>query len=111
MTLMNAQREAQLGAVLDWLSQGEHARATGRPWLVTQALTDGTDWRVVVWNASPDEADDFLLRLPQGMPEPRSVVQVTARGERLTAAWRDGRPLLSRPLGQWEYVVLSSAHA
>ncbi|MFA3834618.1 hypothetical protein [Streptomyces aureus] len=111
MTLMNAQREAQLGAVLDWLSQGEHARATGRPWLVTQALTDGTDWRVVVWNASPDEADDFRLRLPQGMPEPRSVVQVTARGERLTAAWRDGRPLLSRPLGQWEYVVLSSTHA
>lgn len=107
-TLMNPQREAQLGAVLDWLSGGSHARATGCPWLVTQVLTDGARWRVVVWNASPDEADGFRVRLPKGMPEPDSVIQVTARGERLHADWSHGRPLLSRPLGQWEYVVLSN---
>lgn len=106
--LMNPQRAVQLGAVLDWISDASHARATGHPWLVTQALTDGRAWRVVVWNASPDEADDVRVRLPAGMPEPAAAVQVTARGARMTVGWKDGRVVLEQPLGQWEYVVLST---
>ncbi|GAA1360058.1 hypothetical protein [Streptomyces beijiangensis] len=106
--LMNPQREAQLGAVLDWLSGSAQARACGHPWLVPQALTDGTVWRLVVWNASPDAVSEFSLRLPAGMPEPGAVVQVTADGERIAARWKDGRVVTERPLGQWEFVVLSS---
>ncbi|MEV6104587.1 hypothetical protein AB0M28_07690 [Streptomyces sp. NPDC051940] len=105
--LMNVQREAQLSAVLDWLSGGAHARVEGHPWLVPQALTDGTRWRLVVWNVSPDEAGEFTVRLPAGMPQPRAAVQVTARGERLELPVpAGGRVVPQRPLGQWEYVVL-----
>ncbi|RPK38764.1 hypothetical protein EES39_28165 [Streptomyces sp. ADI92-24] len=105
---MNPQRAVQLSAVLDWISDASHARATGHPWLVTQALTDERTWCVVIWNASPDEADDIRVRLPVGMPEPATAVQVTARGTRIPVGWRDGRVILEQPLGQWEYVVLST---
>ncbi|WLQ52742.1 hypothetical protein P8A21_36965 [Streptomyces poriferorum] len=102
------QRTVQLSAVLDWISDASHARATGHPWLVTQALTDERTWCVVIWNASPDEADDIRVRLPVGMPEPATAVQVTARGTRIPVGWRDGGVILEQPLGQWEYVVLST---
>ncbi|WP_328885177.1 hypothetical protein [Streptomyces sp. NBC_00316] len=103
---MTPQRAAQLDAVLDWLGEGRNARVSGHPWLVPHVLTDGRRWRLVVWNAAPDDADRLDVQLPDGMPAPTTAVQVTARGERFPASYTDGTVTLSRPLGQWEFVVL-----
>lgn len=97
---MTPQRERQLTATLDWL--GEGVRATGHPWLVTQALTDGVDWRVVIWNASPDDVEQIEVRLP----EPDWCTQVDASGARFAAEYDDGVLRLARPLRQWEFVAI-----
>ncbi|MCX4649415.1 hypothetical protein [Streptomyces sp. NBC_01446] len=105
---MTPQRAAQLSAVADWLGDGRHARVSGQPWLVPQALTDGRRWRLVVWNAGPDEVARLTVRLPNAMPAPTDAVQITARGERLPASYTDGTVELTRPMGQWEFVVLAA---
>jgi hypothetical protein len=105
---MTPQRAAQLSAAVDWLGAGTHARVSGGPWLVPQVLTDGARWRLVVWNAGPDEVDTVTVRLPAGMPAPAGGVQITARGEQLPIGYADGVLDLHRPLGQWEFAVLTA---
>jgi hypothetical protein len=105
---MTPQRAAQLSAAVDWLGAGTHAHVSGGPWLVPQVLTDGTRWRLVVWNAGPDEVDTVSVRLPAGMPPPAGGVQFTAHGRRYPIAYSDGVLRLQRPLGQWEFAVLTA---
>ncbi|NLG27526.1 MAG: hypothetical protein GX557_06420 [Chloroflexi bacterium] len=105
---MNAQRAAQLASTLAWLDPTlSYGWVEGGPWLVPQFLRRGRGWRGVVWNASPDELDEFRVHLPAGMPEPARAVQLTARGERLTARLSGDCVTCAHPLGQWECVVLA----
>ena len=105
---MNAQRAAQLTKTLAWLDPtNSYGWVEGGPWLVPQFLRDADAWRCVVWNASPDEAEDITVHWPAGMPPPTHAVQLTARGERLAARVEGQRAILARPLGQWECVVLA----
>jgi hypothetical protein len=105
---MHILRAVQIGNVLDWLDPKHcHGSVRGGAWLVPQFLTDGNRWRGVIWNASGDEIDKFDVYLPPGMPAPSNVVQVDAHGRRYSAHLDDHRLSLSRPLYQWEFVVLT----
>lgn len=102
---MTPQRHHQLTMILDWLGS-DAIRVHGGPWLVPQALTDGERWRVVIWNASPDETHAIDIHLPSGMPRPSTATQVLSGGTRATVPVDRGRLQLEQPLHQWEYVVL-----
>lgn len=104
----NVQRAAQIDRLIAWLARGQRlGRAWGSPWLVSQFLNEGEQWRGVVWNASPDAAPRLHLELPQGMTL-RRAVQIDAAGQRHPAGW-DGTTLhLAHLLHQWECVVLTN---
>ncbi len=104
---MSIQRAAQLRAVIEYLCRGAWpGAAEGWPWLVPQFLTDGTIWRGVVWNASPDAVDTITVRAPSAMPEIRTAEHVDARGRRTPATFAGDRIELASPLHQWEFVIL-----
>ncbi len=105
---MNPQRAAQLNKVMEYLDpENHHGYVEGGAWLVPQFLADDERWRGVVWNASPDELEEFSIYPPSGLGEPSSVVQVNARGERIEAQVDSNCVMLSRPVQQWEFVVVA----
>lgn len=104
---LNPQRAAQLTRTLVWLDpNGTVGTVAGGAWLVPQFLTDGQTWRAAVWNASPDELDSFTIQPPAGMPAPTTATHLTGRGEMLPATLDGTTVRLSRPLYQWECVIL-----
>ena len=104
---MNIQRAMQLRKTIDYLAGGRCVgRVEGGAWLIGQFLTDGKLWRGVVWNAGPDEIEEFAVYPPAGMGEVKSAVQVNSRGERIDAKLSGNSIRLSRPLYQWEFVVI-----
>ncbi|MCW3816027.1 hypothetical protein ONA91_16415 [Micromonospora sp. DR5-3] len=111
---MNEQRAAQLAKTVDWLGDHdgagpEHLAVSGHPWLIPIALTDGERWRVAVFNASPDDATAFAVRLPAGMPSPAGALHVTGTGRLAPATLVDGEVRTVQPMRQWELVLLSSS--
>lgn len=111
VVLMDIHRAAQLKRLVAWLADGaETGSVEGGAWLVPQFLTDGATWRGVVWNASPDETDRFLIRRPSGMPPIREAWHLTPAGERLPAAVEAGADgdtvVLGRPMHEWELVAM-----
>jgi hypothetical protein len=104
---MDVHRAAQFKGILDYLDpEHAHGSVQGGPWLVPQFLSDTSRWRGVVWNASPDQVEEVQVRPPSAMGMFPSAVQVNARGERHDAEVQGDRIRLSRPLHQWEFVVL-----
>jgi hypothetical protein len=108
--LMTTQRAAQLEKVLGWLGKRTwHGSVEGGAYLVPQFLTNGRLCRGAVWNASGDAVTHFVVKLPTGVGDVRTAVQVDAHGIRYQARIAGGRDLtvtLPRPLCQWEFVVL-----
>jgi len=105
---LNPQRAAQLAKTLAWLDPGQTVgHVTGGAWLVPQFLTDGDIWRAAVWNASPDELETFTVHRPAGLPAPTAATQLTGRGDRLPAEITGNTVRLSRPLYEWECVILA----
>jgi hypothetical protein len=103
----NDYRQRQMQAVVDYLGRGvAPGRVSGAPYLVCHFRTDGVTWRGVIWNGYPDAVTEFSVQLPAGMPAPDQVVQVDAAGGRHPASLEDGVIRLSRPLYEWECVVL-----
>ncbi len=105
---MTAQRAVFLSKLLDWLDPKQtRGCVIDAAWVVPIFLTDGSQWRGVIWNVNPDAVEQPLrVRLPSDMPTPRQAVQVDANGNRHQAAFDAGRLTPARPLHQWEYVVL-----
>ena len=107
--LMDAYRAEQLRALVRWLARDlETGSVTGGAWLIPQFLKDGETWRGVIWNASPDEIATFQIHRPQRMPEIKSAFHLLPSGERLPAELDGNRLHLSRPMHQWELVVLTN---
>jgi hypothetical protein len=105
--MLSPQRAAQLTAVLRYLDPRQTSGTVhGGAWLIPQFLTDGTTFRCAVWNGSPDELDAFTITPPAGWPVPTHAFQITGRGERLPATVDGNTVRLSRPLYEWELVVL-----
>jgi hypothetical protein len=105
--VMNVQRAVQLRKTLQFLdSSNAYGSVEGGAWLIPQFMTDGEQWRGVLWNAGGDEVETLNVQLPQGMPAPRSVIQVNARGDRIAAVMDGCSVQLSTPMHQWEFVVL-----
>ena len=107
--LMNGQRAAQLAGVLRYLDPANHyGYVEGAPWLAPQFLTDGAQWRGVVWNASPDAAREFTIHPPAGMPPITSATHVDGEGRRRPARISGNRVYLEHDatLHQWEFVVM-----
>lgn len=100
-------RASQIDGLVHYLSRGRSlGRVSGAPWLVSQFLSDGAQWRGVVWNAGPDAVTEIEVSLPDPMDAAVVGVQVDADGNR-TACEFDERTLkLAQPLHQWECVVL-----
>ena len=104
---MTIQRAVQLTKTLNWLDpERSHGWAEGAAWLIPQFLTDGKMWRGVVWNAGPDEVEEFMVHPPADMGKINSATQVNARGERSEAKVDGTRIRLKQPMYQWEFVVL-----
>jgi hypothetical protein len=104
---LTIQRWGQLTKAVDWLAHGRSlGSVAGGPWLVPQFLTDGSAWRGVVWNASPDALGEFTVRVPEAMGGVRAAMQITAAGGMLPACVEGDRVRTEEPVGQWEFVVL-----
>jgi hypothetical protein len=104
---LSPQRAVQLAGVVRYLDPRNTAgRVDGGAWLIPQFLTDGDQWRAAIWNASPDELDQFTFTLPAGMPHPTHATQITGSGEMLPARVEGDTVRLERPLYEWELVVL-----
>ncbi|MBI5093753.1 MAG: hypothetical protein HZB26_15075 [Candidatus Hydrogenedentes bacterium] len=107
-TNLCTQRRAQLAKVLAWLARGVSlGSVAGGAWLVPQFLTDGTRWRGVVWNASPDAVREIQIRPPDAMGLIQRAVHCGAEGNRAEAVVRSNLVALAQPLQQWEWVVLN----
>jgi len=114
--MMDAYRAEQLRGLVRWLAGGlETGSATGGAWLVSQFLNsplpmgDGPGvraWRGVIWNACPDELDTFTVQRPAGMPPIQSAFHLLPNGERLPTEVRGNQIHTSRPMHQWEFVVI-----
>jgi hypothetical protein len=103
----NRYRAYQIQALVRYLSREcQLGSVTGAPWLVSQFFSDGVCWRGVVWNASPDAVSTMQVSIPSGMDSVAEVTQLDADGNRFAAGFRNGELQLSRPLHQWECVVL-----
>lgn len=101
-------RAVQLTRIASWLDRShQHGWVEGGAWLVPQFLTDARQWRAVVWNASGDELNAFEVHVPAGWPRLTSAVQIDAHGRRYPAAVDGGKVRMSRPLYEFELVVLS----
>jgi hypothetical protein len=108
-TNLCTQRQAQLDRVLHWLSRGTAFGAVrGGAWLVPQFFTDGTNWRGVVWNASPDAIRDFSVAPPEGMGPIVRATRCDAEGRSSEATVSQDGISLDAPLHQWEFVVLNA---
>jgi hypothetical protein len=107
--MMDAYRAEQLRAIVRWLARdAETGSVSGGAWLVPQFLNNGSEWRAVVWNASPDELDSFTLHRPAAMPQPTQAWHLLPSGARLPVAIHGDRFLLTQPLRQWELVVIGN---
>ncbi len=103
-------RQHQLNKIVQWLGDGRACGSVqGGPWLVPQFLSDGRTWRGVVWNACPDAISRFKVVLPDQLGELHKAVQLSAEGELIEASVDGGEVRLSRPMHQWELVVLNSS--
>jgi hypothetical protein len=103
----NDYRQRQMQAVVDYLARGiSLGRVSGAPYLVCHFRTDGAIWRGVIWNGYPDAVTEIRVELPAGVPAPAEVTQVDAAGMRYPAALEGDTIRLSRPLHEWECVVL-----
>ena len=104
---MNIQRAAQLSKTLAWLDpSGAHGAVSGGAWLVPQFLSDGRNWRGVIWNANVDEVSEIIVQAPAGMPPISAATQVNARGERRSVRVEGNKLHLAQSLRQWEFIVL-----
>jgi hypothetical protein len=109
-TNLCTQRQAQLAKTLRWLARGDSlGSVNGGAWLIPQFLTDGTHWRGVIWNASPDAVHTIHVRPPSAMGPIQEAVQCAADGSRLRVPVADNRIVLTKPLHQWEWLVLNPA--
>jgi len=105
--MMDSHRAEQLRRLVHWLArETETGNVEGGAWLIPQFLKDENGWRGVVWNASPDEIESFTIHRPQGMPEIRQAWHLLPSGERIPAEMDGNRIHLSRPMHQWEFVVI-----
>ncbi len=106
--LMNIQRAIQIRSTLLWLDGDNHfGWVGGGAWLVPQFLTDGQSWRAVIWNGCDDVIDRITVGLPASMPAPSHAFSVDGSGGRHDASFSDGLLRLQRPLGRWEYVIMT----
>ncbi len=107
-TNLCTQRQAQISRVLLWLSRGiPTGSVEGGAWLVPQFFTDGTAWRGVVWNVSPDACSSFTVSPPEGMGPVARAVLCTTEGRRLDAEVEGHSITLPKRMHQWELVVLN----
>lgn len=107
-TNLCTQRRAQIAKVLAWISRGTSCAAVeGAAWLIPQFLTDGNQWRGVVWNAGSDAVRSFRVTLPEGMGPIACVVQCSMDGIVCDACASDNEIALPKPLYQWDFVVLN----
>ncbi len=105
--MMDVHRAMQIRRIVQQLAYGQPVGwVEGGAWLVPQFLSDGAAWRGAVWNAGPDEVEEFSLHLPAGMPPISEAWQLTWRGRRTAARVEGERIRLSNPLNQWELVVV-----
>lgn len=105
---MTAQRAGQFAKLMNWLDPANtRGHVESDAWVVPQFLTDGKQWRGVIWSSSHDDVDQLDVRLPAGMPRPTSVVHVAADSTRHELAFVDGHIAFDAPLRSWEFVVLS----
>ena len=105
--MMDIHRASQLRAIVQWLAgDQEVGRANGGAHLVPQFLTDGHLWRGVIWNASPDEIQSLHIHRPSGMPAVREAWHLASNGERQAVRVNGDQLHLSRPMYQWEMVVI-----
>ena len=104
---MDVHRQAQLTGILEHLDPTyTHGSVSGGPWLVPQFLCDDERWRSVIWNASPDEIEQFTVDRPAEMPAPTQAIAIHTSGDKEDAAIDGNLIRLRSPLGQWEFVIL-----
>lgn len=105
--MMDSYRAEQLRRIVRWLARdAETGSIEGGAWLIPQLLKNETIWRGVIWNASPDEIESFMIHPPAGIPEIRTAWHLLPNGERIPAEIYNNQIRLSRPMHQWELVVL-----
>ena len=105
--VMNVQRAAQLRKTLQFLdSANTYGCVDGGPWLIPQFLTNGSQWRGVIWNAGSDAVEKVSVEFPEGMPTPQSIVHVNARGDRMANVMVGDIVQLIEPMHQWEFIIL-----
>jgi hypothetical protein len=93
--------------MLEWLAPGRcSGQVSGGAWLVPQFLSDGKDFRAVVWNASPDACDEFGLACPDEWPKPTQAILIDAASDRHACEISGNNVRLSVPMQQWECVIL-----
>jgi hypothetical protein len=113
--MMDAYRAAQLRNIVRWLARDlETGSVEGGAWLIPQFLAPSPAGRgpgvrasrAVIWNASPDEIATFHIHRPAGMPAIQHAFHLLPSGERLPAIVEGDQIRLSRPMHQWELVVI-----
>ncbi|MFZ5881742.1 MAG: hypothetical protein ACOY0R_20440, partial [Chloroflexota bacterium] len=116
--MMDIHRADQLNRIVRWLARDlETGSVEGGAWLIPQFLVSPLPlgeglgvraWRGVVWNASPDELDTFVIHCPAGMPAINEAWHLLPSGERLPAEVRGDQIILTHPMHQWEFVVIGN---
>ncbi|MFC1452397.1 hypothetical protein ACFLSJ_03525 [Verrucomicrobiota bacterium] len=104
---LNACRADQLTGILRFLDpENCGGYVKGGAWLVPQFLTDGYMWRGVVWNASADSLSSITLHPPKATGMPAAAIAVHADAGREDVAFVGQELRMTKPLQQWEFVVL-----
>ncbi|MEW6086519.1 MAG: hypothetical protein AB1607_18185 [Chloroflexota bacterium] len=116
--MMDIHRAEQLRRIVRWLAGDlETGSVEGGAWLIPQFLVSPLPvgeglgvraWRGVVWNASSDELDTFVIHRPAGMPEITQAWHLLPSGKCLSAEVHDDQIILTHPIHQWEFVVLTN---
>jgi hypothetical protein len=108
-TMMDIHRSVQIRRMVWWLAgERETGSVEGGAWLVPQFLRDDKRWRGAIWNASPDEIEHFRVHCPADMSHIGKAWHLTPDGARHAVLVEGDAIQLSRPLHQWEVVVIET---
>lgn len=104
--MMNDPRAEQLRNLSTWLWGGHAPLVFGAPWLVPQFFHNGSEWRAIVWNASPDVALEFSVSRPAGKPPFSKGIHFKPDGSTREIDLPKDTISLPEPLFQWEFILL-----